>query len=348
MKKNFLFVAMLFATLSLGFVGCEKSDDLLENGNEDMDISINSDSIVDNLLQDIDPNGNVVDSKPTAPALPEFIATGGSSDTWYSSVTLWGRLNPDKFTSIKEWGIECSTSKQELLSHKATKKSSVAGFVGENNDEFFVFFRGVGNGKKLYYNAYVQTNDMQYVYGNIDSVQMLVKLTVESNNTSYGTVKGSDYYKVGEEVTITATPSRGYTFVKWNDGNTDNPRIITAEKTDITYTANFELFVSGTENGFGYIDLGLPSGLKWATCNVGADSPEEYGDYFAWGETTSKTTYDWSTYKWCNGSYYTMTKYCDNSYYGIVDDKTVLDPEDDAAFVNMGGSWRMPTKAEQD
>ena len=99
---------------------------------------------------------------------------------------------------------------------------------------------------------------------------------------------------------------------------------------------------TNTENGYEYVDLGLPSGLKWATCNVGANAPEEYGDYFAWGETTTKSTYDWSTYKWCNGSYDTQTKYC------TVDNKTVLDKEDDAAAVNWGGKWRMPTKAEKD
>ena len=95
-----------------------------------------------------------------------------------------------------------------------------------------------------------------------------------------------------------------------------------------------------------WVDLGLPSGTKWATCNVGASSPEEYGDYFAWGETEPKSTYNWSTYKWCNGSYNTMTKYCTDSYYGyngFTDGKTELDSEDDAAAVNWGGSWRMPT-----
>lgn len=91
-------------------------------------------------------------------------------------------------------------------------------------------------------------------------------------------------------------------------------------------------------NGHAYVDLGLPSGLKWTTCNVGVDSPEEYGDYFAWGETTPKTTCDWGTYKWCNGSETTMIKYCTDSDYGTVDNKTILDPEDDAATVNMGGS----------
>ena len=98
------------------------------------------------------------------------------------------------------------------------------------------------------------------------------------------------------------------------------------------------------------IDLGLPSGIKWATCNVGANSPEEYGGYYAWGETEEKSNYnyDWSTYKWCNGSENTMTKYCTDSDDGTVDNKTVLDPEDDVAHVKWGGSWRMPTKKEQD
>ena len=99
-------------------------------------------------------------------------------------------------------------------------------------------------------------------------------------------------------------------------------------------------------NGRNYVDLGLPSGLKWASMNVGATKPEEYGEYFAWGETQPKSNYAWSTYMWCNGSFNTLTKYNTDSSYGTVDNKTVLDPEDDAAHVNWGGSWRMPTDDE--
>ena len=113
---------------------------------------------------------------------------------------------------------------------------------------------------------------------------------------------------------------------------------------------NGEGRVSGAHNGHEYVDLGLPSGLKWATCNVGANSPEEYGDYFAWGEVEPKTTYNWSTYKYGTASDQ-LTKYCNNSSYGkdgFTDNKTELDPEDDAATVNWGGKWRMPTKEEQD
>ena len=94
------------------------------------------------------------------------------------------------------------------------------------------------------------------------------------------------------------------------------------------------------------VDLGLS--VKWASCNVGATKPEEYGDYFAWGETKPKKVYSWETYKYCNGSYNTLTKYNDKSYFGRVDYKTTLDAQDDAAIVNWGGEWRMPTRVELD
>ena len=163
-------------------------------------------------------------------------------------------------------------------------------------------------------------------------------LTLLSSDEAMGTVTEGGTYEKDAEVIIEATATKeACVFVKWSDGNTENPRTLTMTE-NITLTAEFD---------YAYVDLGLPSGLKWATCNVGATKPEEYGDYFAWGETTPKTTYDWSTYKWCNGSYDTLTKYCTNSSYGTVDNKTVLDLEDDAASVNMGGSWRMPTVEEQ-
>ena len=101
-----------------------------------------------------------------------------------------------------------------------------------------------------------------------------------------------------------------------------------------------------------YVDLGLPSGLLWATCNVGADTPEGYGNYFAWGETTPKDTYNWSTYQYANGTSWQdpqLTKYCSKSNYGyngFTDNLTTLLPEDDAATANWGSDWRMPTREE--
>ena len=116
---------------------------------------------------------------------------------------------------------------------------------------------------------------------------------------------------------------------------------------EVTFTTGQEVSISdptGTENGYGYVDLGLS--VKWATMNVGASSPEDYGDYFAWGETTTKTTYNMFTYKYYNLSSGTITKYNNSSDYGTEDNKTQLDLSDDAARANWGGSWRMPTDAE--
>ncbi len=122
-----------------------------------------------------------------------------------------------------------------------------------------------------------------------------------------------------------------------------------------------------------YVDLGLPSGTLWATCNVGANSPADYGDYFAWGETEPVGNYGWETYKWCYGSFNTLSKYVlesESKIYGyfyceickesfqhsddpedkheytpihFFDDKTQLESSDDAATVNWGSEWCMPT-----
>ena len=104
---------------------------------------------------------------------------------------------------------------------------------------------------------------------------------------------------------------------------------------------------TGTSNGHEYVDLGLS--VKWSTCNIGASSPSAYGDYYAWGETSTKSSYSWSTYKYCNGSSTTMTKYCNGSEYGnngYTDSRTTLELSDDVARQKWGGSWRMPTEKE--
>ena len=318
-NKHFLFAVFFLAAFTFGFVGCENpDDDLLNNSDDDT-------SITDN---DFATDGN---TKPTTPEAPTLVATGGASDVEYSTVTLWGRINTDTlwaFPNIK-WGIECTTSKEAICSHSGNKKLCTTDLVGENFDEYTVDFTEVGYGKILYYNAYLLINNMKYIYGEVDSVHLDVKLTassnntsygivtgsgtydymadvtitatpkencyfsswsdcdskeltrtitltsdstitasfakklnltLETNNTSYGTVTGSGYYMPGDEVTITATPKLGFEFVKWSDGNTDNPRIITMGNADITYAATFEVIpmeIAGTESGYAYVDLGL-------------------------------------------------------------------------------------------
>ena len=131
--------------------------------------------------------------------------------------------------------------------------------------------------------------------------------------------------------------------------------ILKWEKKDTTQS----LPVSGQIAGHDYIDLGLPSGTLWATYNVGATKPTEYGDYFAWGETEPKDVYDWNTYKYAKASFTdnflekwqldSLTKYNSGKEYpSTIDNLTSLLPEDDAATANWGEKWRMPTKEEQE
>lgn len=104
-------------------------------------------------------------------------------------------------------------------------------------------------------------------------------------------------------------------------------------------------------NGHEYVDLGLPSGTLWATCNIGADTVEEFGDYFAWGETEPKELYDWKSYQYGRFIHerYELNKYCTDSAYGLngfVDNLTVMEPDDDVARTCWGEGWRMPTIGE--
>ncbi len=140
-------------------------------------------------------------------------------------------------------------------------------------------------------------------------------------------------------------------FQNWNTaadgtGTSYGDQQVVNPSSNITLYAQWD---GGISNGHKFIDLGLPSGTKWALTNVGSTTSEGYGDYFAWGETTPKETYNWSTYRYCNGDYNTLTKYCNNSSYGnngFTDALTTLEASDDAATVNWGSGWRMPTYDE--
>jgi hypothetical protein len=123
------------------------------------------------------------------------------------------------------------------------------------------------------------------------------------------------------------------------------PRAIQQVVHDTVYI----LVADKTPDGVEAVDLGLPSGLKWASCNVGTTTPEGSGDFYAWGEVKTKANYAWSTYKYAKNKKNLLTKYCTKSTYGyndFTDDKKTLELEDDAAHVNWGGVWRMPTSAE--
>lgn len=194
-----------------------------------------------------------------------------------------------------------------------------------------------------------------------------VKVTSSSSNVAVTGVsldKTSLTLSVGESVTLNATvkpDNASNKQVSWSSSATgiatvDGNGTVTAKATgsanitvttkDGGLTASCVVTVSFLEPEA--VDLGLS--VKWASFNVGATMPEEYGEYYAWGETKPKENYNWSTYKWCNGDYNKLTKYCTNSSYWDspkpMDNKTTLDIEDDAAHVNWGGGWRIPTDEE--
>ena len=191
---------------------------------------------------------------------------------------------------------------------------------------------------------------------------------VSKDSLDYPSAGGTGEIKLTTNLIWAATPSETWITISPASGTGDATlSIVVTENTsadartgNIAFTAgDFSVTVLITQEGAGqegdvidghaYVDLGLPSGLWWATNNVGANSPEDYGNYFAWGETEPQSNFYWSTYKHSKNSTPpdpTLTKYNNSSSYGTVDNKIVLDPEDDAAHVNWGGSWRMPTIEE--
>ncbi len=184
-------------------------------------------------------------------------------------------------------------------------------------------------------------------------------LTVLPNNAEWGIAVGGGYYNNGDRVDIEAVPASDCYFIRWSDGSISNPRTITVSS-DITLYAIFDVnqinpdsINPGPNNPINptiteWVDLGLPSGTIWCSHNVGANSPEASGNYYAWGEVNPKNIYSWSTYRY--GNYLNqLTKYCNNSQYGLsgfTDNLTVLEAEDDAATENMGNGARTPSVEE--
>ena len=129
----------------------------------------------------------------------------------------------------------------------------------------------------------------------------------------------------------------------WKDG----VAMKTTQADSITFAepSFTDLYHDGSEAGYNYVDLGLTSGTRWATMNVGASKAQEYGNYYAWGETTTKETYNWSTYLDGNMSSDSDCGTDKDALKGVTD---IAGTQYDAARANWGGKWRMPTKTQQD
>ncbi len=174
-----------------------------------------------------------------------------------------------------------------------------------------------------------------YVASTVDSIGFVNVHTITFN--ANGGTGSMDVVRVKDGESITLSTNE-FTYAKaefagWNTAANGSGTAY-ADKGTVKPTANITLYAqweapkdTGVADGHEWVDLGLPSGLKWATCNVGANSPEDYGDYFAWGETTPNSSYTSSDYNYSSNP-------------------TTLPLSMDAAYTNWGTSWRMPTHAE--
>ncbi|MBO7132680.1 MAG: fibronectin type III domain-containing protein [Bacteroidales bacterium] len=311
---------------------------------------------------------------PTVQTLP---ATNIGS-RWF---TLHGNVISDGGESLIERGFYYGTSENNLSTKIRCSGVSIGDFAAVFANELYVA------GTTKYFKAYA-TNSVGTSYGEVLSFMLPYEIpTVTTGEVLYVTattaeLSGNVFYDGGTDII-----ERGFYYGTSQDNLFENIRssigvgtfteVITNLTASTTYyyqayamnseginygeVMSFDTEASeiieypdepGTLNGHSWVDLGLPSGTKWATCNLGATSPEDYGDYFAWGETAPKEEYTEETYIYFNGTVddnYQITKYCnnaDNGYNGFTDNLTTLEASDDAATVNWGSGWRMPTKEE--
>lgn len=330
--------------------------------------------------------GNQLTFTTTAEA-PEVSTTAVSSIT-PTSATTGGNVLSDGGAEVTVRGVVYGTSSSPTVS-LSTKTAD-----GSGTGVFTSYLSELLPGTKYFVRAYA-TNDIATVYGNEESFttevgMATVATSAASSITETTAVLGGEVISGGGlEVT-----ERG---VIWGGSNQPTMDNSTKEPSGAgvgTFSCNVSGLVSGltyyyrayavnsagtvygdiqsfkTPWQFEAVDLGLS--VKWANCNLGANSQEGPGDYYAWGELEpyyedgqaqeenpvwkagKSDGYIWTSYRffvsghedWGEWQDLKLSKYVTNSSYGTVDNKTVLDPEDDAAHVKLGGNWRMPTKEE--
>ena len=280
-----------------------------------------------------------------------------------------GNVTNDGGSSVTERGICWSTN------HNPTISDSHA-TSGTGTGSFTVNMTDLTENTTYYVRAYA-INSIGTVYGDevnfttLQNVTPPMVITAQVTNITQTTATG------GGMVTSDGGSSTTVRGICWSTSHyptTSNSHAnsgtgtgsFTVNMTGLTsnttyYVRAYAINSAGTTYGMvvsfttesedpNWVDLGLPSGLLWATHNVGANSPEDFGYYYAWGETQPKSFYEWNTYGYCcNSSCNSLTKYCNSSNYGCngySDNLTILQLGDDAAFANCGGDVRTPTKEE--
>lgn len=325
----------------------------------------------------------------------EISFTGGVETLYITGAEVTGYLNvSDAVLANTTYGIVYSTS-------AGTDIDNCDGCLSTTSIEdkkYNVTISGLEANTKYYYRSYARIGN-NYVYGSerlftTNSVTTKAALTaqeglsatfscttnldefdLQNGSNEYGLVWGTSadvgYDNAEGHLSASEVENGSYTInvneLKYSTKYYYRAYTRTGRKYTysnvLSFTTDEGPTTQGIDNGHTWVDLELPSGLKWATMNVGATTPEDHGDYFAWGETEPKDKYEIKNYKWATdgtrsekGGWTGLTKYtfADNDPSGIWydngnfvgDNKTTLEPEDDAAHVNWGGNWRTPTKKE--
>ena len=287
------------------------------------------------------------------------VTTTSPANIAYTSATVGGNVTSDGAGTVSERGVCYSTSANPTTSDNVEKSGSGVG-------NYTVDLYSLSDGTTYYVRAYA-INEKGISYGEEKSFT-----TLQYGKPTVLTSSVSDVSYVSAIVNCEVTADGGATITERGVcySTSSNPTTDDLTKTSYGRTGTYNVKLSGLASGETYyvrayainsegtsygkvlsfktkvltyeaVDMGLS--VKWATFNVGATAPEEYGNYFAWGETAPKEEYTWANYKHCLGSAHSLSKYNSSSTFGRVDNKEFLEPEDDAATVNWGGSWRMPT-----
>lgn len=235
-----------------------------------------------------------------------------NTDSWMTLRFGYGFVIKGDMRITPQFGLENLTTKRDYLTIGAKFEYGIYSFIS------------------------VGITPSWYIISNSSQIDAFISFFFPTRITRSEYKMAKDYSSAGYE-------SKKETKIVKQRRNNNDSVVKSQNKKSNTVVNNNKL------NGHEYVDLGLPSGTKWATCNVGASKPEGYGNYYAYGETTPKDSYVWKTYINCKGSKKTLTKYCYDANYGnnkFTDNLTTLQSSDDAATANWGDGWRMPTDKE--
>ncbi len=293
------------------------------------------------------------------------VLTTQPTEIAYTSATVGGNVTDDGGASVTECGICYSTSANPTISDTKIQCESGIGSFNCNltglQDSTTYYARAYAiNAKGTSYGEVVSfTTQTQKIASVVISKLTNIyytSVTISGNITNDGGAVVTEYgicYSTNTNPTTTdikiSSSSGSSSFIcnltNLQDATTYYVRAYAINAKGIAYSEEIS-FTTKERVVADIVDLGLS--VKWATFNIGASKPEEYGDYFAWGETYPTSDANWTNYKYSTGDYpsLTLTKYNTVDSYGIVDNKTILEPEDDAACVHWGDNWRMPTYAE--